>query len=124
MKKPKRKYQTYSTVGWREYLDPTQNSRVSTFLKYNGTHTFTQIAETIEEAYEQGLPMVVILVHPNVRSLSLIKEKDYINVLEHSLSYFEHIENYKKCSEMKNIIEKVSKKKEVEIKDTDTYKEQ
>ncbi len=115
MRKFDRTYKTYSVVDWRTYLDPTNNHRVTSFLKHNGTNTFKELIKSIEEAYDEDIPMIVVLVHPNVTSLSLIKQSDYVTVLKHSLKYFEFTENYKYCSDVVKIIKKVSKKKVIKI---------
>jgi len=101
----------YPVVHWKEYLDPTNGKRVKRFLKSNGTRVFNNLIKKIEEADKNNIKIIVVLVHPNVSSLALIKTEDYIPVLEHCLLYFKHTEDYLKCAEIVKLKKKIGKKK-------------
>ena len=101
----------YPIVHWKEYLDPTNGKRVKRFLKSNGSRVFNNLIRKIKEADEIGDKTLVILVHPNVSSLSLIKAEEYISVLEHCLLYFKHTEDYLKCAEIVKLKNKIGNKK-------------
>lgn len=96
---------TYPIVKWREYLDPNTSTRVKRFLKLKGNKIFTNLVETIEKAINSNTKKIVVLVHPNVTSLVIFDEDDYIEILTHIMFYFENIENYKMCSKVKQLIE-------------------
>lgn len=91
------KRKLYSRVNWRKYLDPTNKQRVQRFIKTNGPTVFTAIVETIENAMEDDLEEVMILVHPNVSSVAVVSKDEYDEVLTHCLQYFESIEKYENC---------------------------
>ena len=101
----------YPVVHWKEYLDPLNGNRVKRFLKFNGSRVFNNLIKKIEEANESGVKTIVILVHPNVSSLSLIKAEEYESVLEHCLLYFKHHEDYLKCAEIVKLKKKLGNKK-------------
>lgn len=90
----------YSVVNWKEYLDPTDSTRVDNFLKKYGTRVFSNLIKKIKSAHESDIKSFAILVHPNVSSLSIINKKDYLSVLTHCLMYFKSLENYEKCAEI------------------------
>ena len=65
---------TYSTVDWRKYLVEDYNPRVKNFLESRGESVFQQISTNINSAVMRGKPQVVLLVHPNVGNIIVIKK--------------------------------------------------
>jgi len=99
----------YSKVGWRKYLDPTNNVRVKTFLAINGTVIFKQLIDCIKTALEENQTEIMILVHKNVQSVVVIEQPDFDEVLTHCLQYFRSQEQYELCSEVVKIKSKIKK---------------
>lgn len=98
-------YHTFTIVDWREYLDPNTSLRVEKFLKYNGTRVFTNLIDSIEKSIHGNTKKVVVLVHPNVSSLIILEEDNYIEILDHCLFYFKSIEDYLICARIKKLKE-------------------
>ena len=94
---------TYKVVKWREYLDPNTSLRVKRFLKTNGNRVFTNLIDTIEKSIHGKTKKVVVLVHPNVTSLIILEEINFIEVLDHCLFYFKSKENYLMCDRIKKL---------------------
>lgn len=104
--------ETYPTVHWKEYLDPSNGKRVQRFIKSKGSVVFTELVKEIREAHENKIKNLVLLVHPNVSALVLINEDEYLEVLEHSLYYFLDVQDYKMCEFTKNIKNEIIRKSE------------
>ena len=105
----KETYQAYPTVHWKTYLDPTNGPRVQTFIKRKGKVVFTELVKEIGNAYNNDIKKIVVLVHPNVSSLVLITDIDYIDVLDHCLYYFLDTEDYTMCEKIKKLKQKIKK---------------
>lgn len=99
----------HSTVGWRKYLDPNENSRASVFLKKNGTRVFTELISNIEHAIDENKEEVIILVHPNVTSVVSIGRGEYVVILNHCLEWFKKKEEYEYCAKIVKIRDKIKK---------------
>lgn len=97
----------FSKVGWRKYLDPTDSPRVKKFLKSSGRKVLTQIVDGIQDAIENDVAELVILVHPNVSSVVVVPSVEYDNVLTHSLQFFKSLEEYNQCSKIIKIKKKL-----------------
>jgi hypothetical protein len=108
-KMSKREY--HSTVGWRKYFDLNHSPRVERFLKANGLIIFNQLLENIEEAVENKIEEVLILAHKNAGSIVCVKEKDYKEVLEHSMKWFLQGEHYEQCGRIKSLLDNMKPKK-------------
>jgi len=97
----------FSKVGWRKYLDPTNNPRVERFLKSSGRKVLSQIVDGIDGAIDNDTLELVVLVHPNVKSVVVIPATDYDDVLTHSLQFFKSVEGYEQCSKIIKIKNKL-----------------
>lgn len=110
------KRELYSRVGWRKYFDVSHNPRVERFLKVNGLVVFNQLLENIEEAIDENVGEILILVHKNAGAIVSIKRKDYKEVLEHSMKWFLKYEYYEQCSRVQKLLKILKKpKKPVEV---------
>lgn len=87
-----------STVDWRKYLDVNTNPRVKKFLDSRGDDVLWQISQNIQRANRKNKESLVMVVHENAPSAILIEKKDFDNVLELSLKWFENKEYYERCS--------------------------
>jgi len=103
------KQQFQSTVGWRTYLDPTNNNRVTRFLKTNGNSVFNQIVKNIHMAISNDYKQLVLIVHPNVPSVVVVTASEYPELLEHCLNWFKTHEDYEQCSNIIKIKSKIKR---------------
>jgi len=97
---------TISTVDWRKYLDVNVNPRAKRFLDARGNDVLWQIAQNLHKNNNSRL---VMLVHENAPSGIEIKSKDYNEVFDLCIKYFESKEQYEKCQkilEFKNYLSK------------------
>ena len=105
------KRELYSRVGWRKYFDVNHSPRVERFLKANGLLIFNQLLENIEEAVEENISEILILVHKNAGAIVSVKKEDYKEVLNHSMKWFLQYEHYEQCARIKNLLEILQTKK-------------
>jgi len=96
---------TISTVDWRKYLDINTNPRAKNFLESRGDDVLWQISQNIQRANRKNKESLVMVIHENAPAAILIEKKDYNDVLNLSLKWFETREYYERCSgivEIKN----------------------
>ena len=118
-----RRAKAFSTVNWRKYLDVKTNPRAKSFLDSRGDDVLWQIATQIHQAaVKKGLKELVLMVHPNAGAVIRIKESEYVDVLQLCLNWFEHREDYEKCTRIQWFLENLDKMKKG-LKITKNYKE-
>jgi len=95
-----------STVNWKKYLDINNgNPQVKKFLESRGDDVLWQISQNIQRANRKNKESLVMVIHENAPAAILIEKKDYNDVLNLSLKWFESREYYERCSgivEIKN----------------------
>ena len=95
-----------NTVHWKKYLDINNgNPQVKKFLESRGDDVLWQISQNIQRANRKNKESLVMAIHENAPSAILIEKKDYNDVLNLSLKWFETKEYYERCSgivEIKN----------------------
>lgn len=96
----------YSRVNWRSYLDPTDNSRVQRFLNMNGTEVFVEIVDNIDKAIDNNADNMMLLVHPHVTSIVVVKREEFDGLLNHCLNYLIDKEEYESCTKVTEVIKK------------------
>jgi len=101
----------YSRVGWRKYFDVSHNPRVERFLKSNGLVIFNQLLENIENAIDENIGEILILVHKNAGAIVSISSDDYKEVLNHSLRWFLEFEHYEQCARVQTQLKILNKSK-------------
>jgi len=114
---------TISTVHWSKYLDVSKNPRVKNFLKYRGDDVLWQVAQNVHKSGNGGKydkDRLVMIIHENAPYAINIPRKEYDDVLNLALNYFESKEQYEKCSEIvkfkRNIKNKVHSNKQKLVK--------
>jgi len=99
-----------STVNWKKYLDINNgNPQVKRFLESRGDDVLWQISQNIQRANRKNKESLVMVIHENAPAAILIEKKDYNDVLDLSLKWFENKEYYERCSgivEIKNDLKK------------------
>ena len=90
----------YSYVGWRSYLDHTNNLRVQRFLEINGRKILPELVSEIDVSISKRIGSFLLLVHPNASSIILIESKDYMDILQHCLDYFIENELFELCDDV------------------------
>lgn len=102
-----------ATTSWKKYLLP-RNQRVKNFLEMRGSDVFWQVAQNIHEAYRDGKPELVIMIHPNLSHAISIPKSEYVEVLNEALKFFTKNENYERCSLIKKIRTDIVEKRKID----------
>ena len=94
----------FSTVHWKKYLDITNgNPQVERFLESRGNDVLWQVAQNVHKSGNGGKhkkDRLVMAIHENAPNAILIEKKDYLEILELCLNWFEKKEQYEKCAEI------------------------
>lgn len=94
------KAKAVNTIHWRKYLDVNENPRVKGFLDSRGDDVMWQVGQNIRRAVRRDLTELNLLIHENAPYAIKIEKKDFEEVMNLSLSWFEQKEEYEKCSEI------------------------
>lgn len=108
---------TFSTCGWKKYLDYPNNPRLKSFFESRGTDVLTQITGNINRQISANGSELRVVIHPNVGSIMIIPRKDFESVLNIALNWFISKENYEMChtiNQYKNKLKNKSSKKQRE----------
>lgn len=93
-----------NTVHWKKYLDVNNgNPQVERFLESRGDDVLWQIAQNVHKSGNGGKhkkDRLVMAIHENAPNAILIEKKDYLNVLDLCLNWFEKKEHYERCAEI------------------------
>lgn len=87
-----------NTVHWKRYLDWTRNDRVKRFVESRGNSVFLQIAQNIRKAHTNNKESLTVMVHEHAPSAIRISSKDYLEVIDLCLKWFELNEDYETCT--------------------------
>jgi hypothetical protein len=90
-----------NTVHWKRYLDWTRNDRVKRFVESRGNSVFLQIAQNIRKAHTENKKQLTMVVHEYAPSAIRIPSKDYLEVINLCLKWFEINEDYETCTLVK-----------------------
>jgi len=111
---------TLSTIHWKKYLDPTENTRVRNFLNHRGDDVLWQISLNIHKAATSSQHLkdkIVIVVHENAPNAIVIEKKDYQNVLDLALNWFVSREQYEKCADISKFKKDISSFRKIKNRD-------
>jgi hypothetical protein len=81
------------------------------FLKNKKWLIHSLIFDAVKKAYNENLETTIIFRIINTESdfimTSELKKEDWVNSLDKSMEYYLSIEEYEKCSEIKELIKKI-----------------
>ena len=101
----------FNAVHWKRYLDWTRNDRVKRFIESRGNNVFLQIAQNITKAHKDNKKSLTVVVHENAPSAIRISSKDYLEVMDLCLKWFEINEDYETCTLITRYRSTILKKK-------------
>ena len=104
-----------STVHWKRYLDWTRNDRVKRFIESRGNSVFLQIAQNIRKAHTDNKSQLTMIVHEYAPAAIRIQSKDYLEVMNLCLKWFELNEDYETCAKITKYKSHLLKKKKRKV---------
>lgn len=114
-----RRAQAFSTVNWRKYLDVNTNPRAKAFLESRGDDVLWQIASEIHRTMmTPDVNELIILVHPNAGAVIKIETKDFAELLQICLLWFQSKENYETCGKINTFMKRLDSPKPKKLKKT------
>jgi len=99
-----RRAKSFSTVNWKKYLDINENPRAKSFLESRGDTVLEQISYQIFDANQNKKNELILLVHPNAGAVIRIQRKDFYEVMDICLKWFEYREDYNICKRIQTRI--------------------
>jgi len=100
-----------SLTNWKRYLDYKNNPKLIPFIKSRGVDVFWQVAQNVHKYHITKQPSLTMVIHENAPYAISIPYKEYFEVMEYSLSFFESIEDYGKCKQIYDWIQLMKSKK-------------
>ena len=104
------KTKAVNTVHWRKYLDVNENPRVKNFLDSRGDDVLWQITSNIHNCISEGKEELNMLIHENAPYAIKIEKKDFDEVKNLTIKWFEQKEEYEKCGEIVSMFKKIKQR--------------
>ena len=95
----------YYRLNWKDYLNSGNKKNEST------DELYSLLFSEVKSALSKGKEELCIAADTFTRTMILIPIEEYKELLEECLMYFQIRENYEKCIEIKNTLEKIKIKK-------------
>jgi len=86
-----------SLTNWKRYLDYENNPKLIPFIKSRGNEVFWQISQNVWKYNGRGMSSLTMIIHENAPYAINIPKKEYFEVMNYALRFFEKKEDYKKC---------------------------
>lgn len=102
----------YYRLNWKNYLNDVEGEHgFSGHLKDKGDIIYQTFFNQIKSASARNLKELCISIDDYSRTMIIISRDEYIEVLSVCMMYFQNKEEYEKCIEIRNLIEKIKTKK-------------
>lgn len=95
----------YYRLNWKDYLNSGNKKNEST------DELYSLLFSEVKSALSKGTEELCIAADAFTRTMILIPYNEYIQLIEECLNYFQQKENYEKCIEIRNTLEKIKLKK-------------
>lgn len=102
----------YYRLNWKNYLSDVEgNNGFSGHLSDKGDIVYDTFYSQIKSASSRNLKELCVSIDDYSRTMIVISRDEYHEVLELCMMYFQNKENYEKCIEIRNLIQKIKTKK-------------
>ena len=95
----------YYRLNWKEYLNSGNKKNEST------DELYSLLFSEVKSALSKGTEELCIAADTYTRTMILVPIEEYTQLLEECINYFQQKENYEKCIEIRNTLEKIKIKK-------------
>jgi hypothetical protein len=108
-------------LNWRKYVN-SNHKGISTYLNYNGNVLYPSIIDKIKTSHDKKLPYCILFHFKyNEDMICLVRKEDYSKVLDEVLKWYVKTEDFKKCSQIKTLINSIDSKKTKKRKLTKSF---
>jgi hypothetical protein len=102
----------YYRLNWKNYLSDVEGDNgFSGHLSDKGDIVYHTFYSQIKSASARNLKELCVSIDDYSRTMIVISRDEYNEVLELCMLYFQNKENYEKCIEIRNLIQKIKTKK-------------
>lgn len=102
----------YYRLNWKNYLNDVEGEDgFKGHLKNKGDIIYQTFFNQVKSASARNLKELCISMDDYSRTMIIISRDEYIEVLTICMLYFQNKEEYEKCIEIRNLIEKIKSKK-------------
>lgn len=102
----------YYRLNWKNYLSDIEGTDgFSGHLKDKGDIIYQTFFNQVKSASAKNLKELCISIDNYSRTMIVILREEYTEVLTICMKYFQNREEYEKCIEIRNLIEKIKNKK-------------
>ena len=95
----------YYRLNWKDYLNSGNKKNEST------DELYSLLFSEVKSALSKGTEELCIAADTYTRTMILVPIEEYTQLLEECINYFQQKENYEKCIEIRNTLEKIKIKK-------------
>lgn len=94
----------YYRLNWKEYLKNSGNTSDKDSL-------YELLFEEVKSASQKNLKELCIASDSFTRTMILIPCEEYVELMQECIIYFQNKEDYEKCIQIRDVLEKLKKKK-------------
>lgn len=106
----------YAKVDWKDYFGDSASDTIKKYISDNRDTIFPHLYGTIKYSLEHKLDEVAILRFQETKIYATIKSKDYTLFLSELIRYFEKMEEYETCAEIRDLIADIKVKELLAVK--------
>lgn len=100
----------YVKVDWRQYFDENTSPAVQSYITKNADSLYPWLYDIIKHAISKKLDEVAIIKFIDSKMYATIKKEDYKELLNKILNHYISKEEYEKCAEIRDLINKKERK--------------
>lgn len=100
----------YVKVDWRQYFDENTSPAVQNYITKNADSLYPWLYDIIKHALDKKLEEVAIIKFIDSKMYATIKKEDYKELLNKILDHYISKEEYEKCAEIRDLINKKERK--------------
>jgi len=94
----------YYRLNWKDYLKNSGNTS-------NKDSLYSLLFEEVKIASQKNLKELCIAVDNYTRTMILVPNDEFNELLQECIMYFQNKEDYEKCIQIRDVMEKIKKKK-------------
>jgi hypothetical protein len=93
----------YYRLNWKDYLKGSGKSDKDSL--------YSLLFQEVKSASSKNLKELCVASDNFTRTMILVPEEEYVELMQECINYFQNKENYEKCIEIRDTLEKLKKKK-------------
>jgi len=103
------------SLNWKKYINPS-HKYIKSFINQFGPSLYTDIIESITSAHTSNQKYCLLFTFSGDEYGCIVHETEYTQVLTQILNWYISKEDYRKCGQIKNLIQTIKKEKVISKK--------